>query len=91
VNCKVVGAETEKNWRFEIPPPGLGFDTVIEAVLALAMFAAGTAAVSCELFTKIVVSGVPFQLIVDLETKPVPFTVSVKLDPPGAMAVGTSG
>jgi hypothetical protein len=33
-----------------------------------------------------VLSGVPFQL-----TKPVQFFVSLKLCPPGAIAVGTSG
>jgi len=91
VKCKVVGAETEKNRRFEVPPPGLGLDTVIEAVPAVAMFEAGTVAVNCELLTKVVLSGVPFQLTTDPETNPVPLTVSVKLDPPGGVAVGTSG
>jgi len=54
------------------------------------MFEAGTVAVNCELLTKLVLSGVPFQLITDPETNPVPFIVSVKPAPPGAMAVGTS-
>jgi len=91
VNCKLVGAETEKNSRFEVPPPRLGLETVIDAVLAVAMFAAGTVAVNCELLTNVVASAVPFQLTTDPETNPVPFTVSVKLGPPGAVAVGTSG
>jgi hypothetical protein len=75
----------------EAPPPGLGLDTVIDAVLAVVMFAAGTVAVNCEPLTKVVLSGVPFQLIVDAETNPVPFTVSVKPGPPGATLIGTSG
>jgi hypothetical protein len=36
------------------------------------MLAAGTAAVNRELDAKVVVSGVPFQLTVAPETKPVP-------------------
>jgi hypothetical protein len=91
VNWRVVGAETAKNTTFEVPPPVLGLDTVIEAVLAVAMFEAGTVAVNCELLTKVVLRGVPFQSTADPETNPVPFTVSVKLGPPGAVAVGTSG
>src|SRR5438093_12620278 len=75
----------------EAPPPGVGFTTVIDAVPATAIFAAGTVAVSCELLTNVVASGVPFQLTVAPETKPVPLTVSVKSGPPGATAEGTSG
>ena len=80
---------TVKNAGFDRPAPGLF--TVTEAVPAVAMFAAGTVAVSCELLTKVVVSGMPFQLTVAPETKPVPLTVSVKSGPPGATAEGTSG
>jgi hypothetical protein len=56
-----------------------------------AMFEAGTVAVSCELLTKTVVRAVPFQLTTELETNSVPLTVRVKLGPPGAVIVGTSG
>jgi hypothetical protein len=91
VNCNVVGAETAKYRTFELPPPGGGFDTVMEAVLAVAMFEAGTVAVNCELLTNVVVSAVPFHSTTDPETNPVPFTVSLKLWPPGAVAVGTRG
>jgi hypothetical protein len=38
-----------------------------------------------------VARGLPFQFTTDLETKPVPFTVSVNAGPPGATASGTSG
>src|SRR5271155_1575227 len=91
VNWSVVGAETGRNATFDTPPPGLGLETVMDAVLAVAMFEDGTLAVNSELVTKVVVNGVPFQLIVDPLTNPVPFTVSVKPDPPGATADGTSG
>ena len=91
VNFKSVGAETSKNRTLDVPPPGLGLDTVMKAVDAEAIFAAGTVAVSCELLTNVVVKAVPFQLITDPGTNPVPFIVSLKLGPPGGVAVGTSG
>jgi hypothetical protein len=58
---------------------------------AESIFEAGTVAVDCELLTKVVLSGVLFQLTTDVEANPVPFTVSVKPGPPGAVAVGTNG
>jgi hypothetical protein len=51
----------------------------------------GTVVLSSELLMKVVASAVAFQLITDPDTKPVPWTVSVKLGPPGAVAVGTVG
>ena len=83
--------ETSKNSTFEVPPPGLGFDTVTEAVLTVAMLVAGTVAVNCEAVTKVVARAVPFQLTTELETKAVPLMVSVKPDPPGAALMGTRG
>jgi hypothetical protein len=50
------------------PPQELGFTTVIEAVPAVAMRAAGTVAVSCVAETNAVVSAVPFQFTVEVET-----------------------
>jgi hypothetical protein len=64
---------------------------VMEAVLAVAMSEAGTVAFSCESLTKLVGSAAPFHLTTEPEPNPVPFTVSVKPDPPGTIAVGTSG
>jgi hypothetical protein len=55
------------------------------------MLAAGTVAVNWELLTKTVLSGLPLQFTTDPETKPAPFTVSVKPELPGATASGTSG
>src|SRR6266496_313094 len=69
--------------------PAQGFATVIDAVPAVAIKAAGTAAVSCVEETNAVVSAVPFQFTVEVETKFVPFTVNVKSGPPGARQVGS--
>src|SRR5215469_12680500 len=80
-----------KNTAFEVPPPGLGLTTVTEAVPAVAMSEAGTLAVNCELLTKVVLSGLPFQSTVAPETKPVPLTVSLNPAPPGLTASGTKG
>jgi hypothetical protein len=85
------GAATGKNATLEPPPPGKGFTTSTMAVLVVAMSAAGTTAVSRELETNVVVSWEPSQFTVDPETNPVPFTVSVNPDPPGAAAAGTRG
>jgi hypothetical protein len=45
----------------DVPPPGAGFTTVIEAVPAVATREAGTAAVSCVGETNVVGKAVPFQ------------------------------
>lgn len=73
---------------FDVPPHGVR--TVIDAVPAVAMRAAGTVAVSCVAETKAVASGLPFQFTVEPETKFVPFTVSVNCGPPAAVHVGLS-
>jgi hypothetical protein len=82
---------TGRNTTFDDPPPGLGFATVTEAVLAMAMSEARMLAVNWEPLTKVVASALPFQFTTDPETKPVPFTVRMKFGPPGAVASGTSG
>ena len=68
----------------EEPVPGVV--TVMLAVPAVAIFAAGTGAVNEVALTYVVVSPVPFQLITELLVKLVPVAVSVNADPP-AMAV----
>jgi hypothetical protein len=73
---------------FDVPPHGVR--TVIEAVPAVAMRAAGTVAVSCVAETNVVVSAVPLHLTMEPETKFVPFTVSVNCGPPAAVHVGLS-
>jgi len=72
----------------DVPPQG--FTTVIEAVPAVAMREAGTAAVSCVEETNVVASAVAFHFTVEVETKFVPFTVKVNCGPPAAAQVGLS-
>jgi len=72
----------------EVPPPGVGFTTVTDAVPAVATFAAGTIAVSCVEETNVVVRGEPFQLTVEVETKLVPFTVNVNPPLPAVVELG---
>ena len=74
----------------EVPPPGAGFVTVIFAVPELAMSLAGTAAVTCEEFTNVVVSAVPFHLTTELLRKLLPLTVNVNTPPPEDALVGES-
>jgi hypothetical protein len=73
---------------FDVPPPGPGFVTVIEAVPGVTMKEAGTAAVSCVEETNVVASDVAFHLTVDVETKFVPFTVNVKPTLPAVTQLG---
>src|SRR5215472_17203486 len=80
------GTATGKYTKLELPPPGDGFTTVIVAVPAVAIADAGTSAVSCRLFTKVVERAVPFKFTVAPERKPAPFTVRVKPGPPGPAA-----
>jgi hypothetical protein len=72
----------------DVPPPGLGFTTVMDAVPAVATRDAGTMAVSCVEETKVVASAVPFQFTVEVETNLVPFTVKVKSALPAVIQVG---
>ena len=74
--------------EFDVPPPGPGFTTVIDAVPALAMREVGTAAVSCVEETNVVVREAPFQRTVEVETNLVPFTVRVKPVLPAATQFG---
>jgi hypothetical protein len=73
---------------FDVPPPGGGFVTVIEAVPAFATRAAVTVAVSCVEDTNVVVSAVPFQFTIEVETKFVPFTVKVNCGAPARHELG---
>ena len=73
---------------FDIPPPGVGFTTVTEAVPAVDIRDAGTVAVSCVEETNVVASAVAFHCTVEVPTKFVPFTVKVNCGPPAAAQVG---
>src|SRR5206468_457004 len=66
----------------EVPPPGVGVTTVTLAVPAVAISAAGIAAVSWVALMTVVVRVLPFQRTVELLRKFPPFTVSVNATPP---------
>jgi hypothetical protein len=72
----------------EVPPPGVGLNTVTVAVPAEAILAAGTVAVTLVAETYVVVRLVPFHLTTEEEIKLLPFTVKVNEDPPAAAEVG---
>lgn len=72
----------------DVPPPGLGFITVMAAGPAVATREAGTVAVSCVEETKLVARGAPFQFTVEVETNLVPLTVKVKSTLPAVIQVG---
>jgi hypothetical protein len=67
-----------------VPPEA----TVIAAVPAVAIRAAGTAAVSWLALTNVVDSPEPFHRAVAPETNPLPLTVSVKAGPPTVALLG---
>ena len=62
-----------------MPPPGAGFVTVIEGVPAVAISAAVIAAVTCPPLANVVTLGLPLKFTTEVETKFVPFTISVSL------------
>lgn len=74
----------------EVPPPGARFVTVTLSVPAAAMSAAAIEAVICVALTKVVVLAAPLKFTTDVETNPVPFTVSVNAAPPFVPLVGES-
>lgn len=62
--------------------------TVTDAVPAVAMSLAGTAAVNCVALPNVVVSATPFQCTAEVLMKFVPVTVSVKAAPPALAEEG---
>ncbi len=65
-----------------------GMDTATWAVPGVATFAAGTTAVSVELFTKVVTNGFPFHKMIAREVKPLPFAVTTKSELPAGLSAG---
>jgi len=86
----VVGAGllTVKVWLFDVPPPGVGFVTVIANVPAVVKSDVTIEAVRVEDETKLVVRADPSKLTVDDALKPVPSTVIVKVVLPTVFDVG---
>jgi hypothetical protein len=82
------GFLTVRVCAFDVPPPGAGFTTVIEAVPPVAISTAGTIAVTWVYETKVVVSATPLKSTTEEESNPVPFTVSVNCAPPAVVDVG---
>jgi hypothetical protein len=72
----------------EVPPPGVGLNTVTLAVPAVAMSEALIEALSWAEETYVVVRFDPFQRTTEPETKFVPFTVRVNAVPPAVAEEG---
>ena len=74
----------------ESPPPGAGVKTVTAAVPSVAQSLAGIDARNCVLLTKVVVRFAPFQRTTDVDTNPLPLTVSVNAELPTGVLTGES-
>lgn len=72
----------------DVPPPGVGLNTVTEAVPAAATSLTGTAAVNCVALPNVVVSATPFHFTAEVLMKFVPVRVSVKAAPPAVAETG---
>ena len=72
----------------EIPPPGVGVNTVTDGVPPTAISAAVICAWSCVALIYVVVRLLPFQRTTDVIAKFVPVAVSVKAAAPAAALVG---
>ena len=73
---------------FDIPPPGVGFTTVMDAVPAVAISPAVIVAVSVVEETKVVARAEPLKSTVDEALKLVPLTVSMNCTPPAVVEAG---
>ena len=72
----------------EVPPTGVGLNTVMAFVPTAATSAAVICAVNCALLTKVVVRLLPFSRTMEVPTKPVPFTVKTKAGAPAPLLAG---
>jgi hypothetical protein len=81
-------AATGTKITLDFPPPGEGLATCTEPRPTAATNPLGTVAVSFVELKKVVVSVVPFQTTVDVDTNPVPLTVSTTPVDPGLMLTG---
>jgi len=82
------GTVTVNVWAFEAPPPGAGFVTEMFAMPVPAASAAVRLACNVVLETNVVGRALPFSRTVDVETKPVPVTVTVKSGLPCGIKLG---
>jgi hypothetical protein len=74
----------------DVPPPGAGFVTVMLNVPPVVRSLAGIAAVNCVALPKVVVRAEPLKFTTDVETKLVPFTVSVNAASPTFLLAGAT-
>ena len=74
----------------DVPPPGAGFMTVIDAVPAVAISVAKIVAVTCVPLLNVVALGDPLKFTVEVEIKFVPFTINENVAPPAVVALGVS-
>jgi len=82
------GAVIVKSTMFDVPPPGVGVNTLTGTEPASAMSTELIPARSWVALTNVVARLTPFQRTTDDPTKPLPFTVSVKLEPCAAALEG---
>ena len=77
---------------FEVPPPGAGVTTVTGTLPCICgdWRSPESPAVTRPALTNVVVRSAPFQWTLELPTKLLPFTVSVKPFPPAGVLVGAS-
>lgn len=74
----------------DVPPPGAGFVTVIEAVPAVATSAAEIMAVTWVALLNVLVLDDPLKFTVEVEIKFVPFTINENAGPPAVALFGTN-
>src|SRR5262249_59493557 len=84
------GARMVKVTEVEVPPPGVGVNTLIWAVPEPAMSAAEMLAWSWVFLTKVVERLEPCHLTVEVAVKFAPVTVSVKAGPPATALLDDS-
>ncbi len=84
------GLTTVTVCEFDVPPPGVGFDTVTKAVPPDVISVSLTMAVSRAGETKVVSLLEPPQKTVDVGTKPAPSTVIMKLPLPAVTMFGVT-
>ena len=84
---ELITGEMVKVALFEVAPLST---TVTAAVPAVAIRVEPTVAVNCVAFQVNIFSALPFHCTAALESKPVPFTVSVKAAPPAFAELGLS-
>ena len=83
-----IGLLTVKVCAVDVPPPGLGVTTVMDAVPAVVRSLAGMTAVSCVALTKLVVNAAPLKSATDVLTKLIPVSVMVVFGAPTVAEVG---